>query len=322
MSIWQLKLTGEAAIFAIFNTYKEIRLMELPLVSVILPTYRRDKMLQRALESLIVQTWANIQIIVIDDNADAAWNETVRSITSLYDGIKLIVNDSCCGSAKSRNIGVFAAEGDYITFLDDDDIYLPDKIEAQIKDLMAADGDYCLTNLCLYDETGKMIDRREHEYLLNAEPDDLLRLHLLYHLTGTDTFMFRADYLKKIDAFPDIDVGDEFHLMTRAIIAGGKLVYSPECHVKAYIHTGSSGGLSSGMGKIRGENALFNEKKQYFIKLSNKDVRYIKARHYAVIAFANLRMRKFLRFLANGFMSFVSSPSDCIRLIIQHKSAF
>ena len=126
-------------------------------------------------------------------------------------------------------------------------------------------------------------------------------------MTGTDTMMFTKEYLTEIGGFASIDVGDEFYLMQRAIEGGGKFGYLPGCEIKAYIHTGD-GGLSSGDGKIRGENALYEYKKTFFDQLEASDVRYIKMRHYAVIAYAELRRKNYGRFISNAMKSFFASP--------------
>ena len=104
--------------------------------------------------------------------------------------------------------------------------------------------------------------------------------------------------------------------MQRAIEGGGAFGYLPGCEIKAYVHTGE-GGLSSGDGKINGENALYEYKKTFFDKLKFKDIRYIRMRHYAVIAFANIRMKKYFRFLLLGIKSFLCSPIQCINLILK-----
>ena len=88
--------------------------------------------------------------------------------------------------------------------------------------------------------------------------------------------MFQTEYLKKIGGFSPIDVGDDFYLMMKAIKGGGKFGYAPYNEIKAYVHKGENGGLSSGQEKIKGENALFEYKKEFFHSLRRKDIRYIK----------------------------------------------
>lgn len=300
--------------------------MSIATVSVVVATYHRGEELYNALMSLSQQTYPKIEAIVIDDSAAREWNEKVSSVIKKVRSetdlsIQHIVNEKNKGSAATRNVGIDAAKGDYITFLDDDDIYLPEKIEMQLADMISADADFGMTDLYLYDLNDHLVDRRIRNYIENTSMEELFRYHLMYHMTGTDTLMFKKSYLKSIGGFPGIDVGDEFYLMKEAILHKGKFVYSPHCYVKAYVHTGESSGLSSGQGKIDGENALFDAKKKYFSQLNKADVGYIKTRHYAVIAFAELRRRSLVPFLVNAGLSFVSSPIGCIQILMQHKAS-
>lgn len=290
--------------------------MTTPQVSVVVATYRRDDCLRKALQSLTEQTYGSVEIIVVDDNDDSNWNQTVRNIVdSFQQKIILIENHPNLGSARARNAGIQAATGEYITFLDDDDIYLPGKISRQVTAMVQSGADYCITDLHLFNEQGKCIESRTRAYLDSTAQDQLLQYHLMYHMTGTDTLMFRSEYLRKIGGFPPIDVGDEFYLMMQAITGGGVFCYLPGCDVKAYVHTGETGGLSSGESKIQGENALHTYKKQFFHRLDAKSRRYIQMRHHAVLAFAYLRKRAYANFFAQGICSFLSAPVACLKLL-------
>ena len=295
------------------------------LVSVVIATYHREGELKKALESLSTQSYLNMEIILVDDNGDIGWNKRVHEIVDTFRNshqnvsLNYIVNDFNKGSAETRNIGINAANGEYITFLDDDDVYLPDKIKKQVEFMEVGEYDYSITDLILYNENDKEIDKRIRSYIKDMSSLSLMTYHLKYHMTGTDTMMFRKEYLTEIGGFAPIDVGDEFYLMQRAIEGGGKLGYQPGCEIKAYIHTGENAGVSSGNRKIEGENDLFNYKKQYFPKLEPKVVKYIKARHYAVLSFAEIRRKKYGAFLINAFKSFFSSPVACVDILMRTK---
>ena len=295
--------------------------MSTPLVSVIVATYRRKESLKHALSSLTQQTYTNTEILLVDDNDNQTWNQTVREIAEsvLADfpkyRLKIIENHPNLGSARARNAGIIAASGDYITFLDDDDVYLPEKIAQQIVAMMEVNADYCITDLDLYNENGKLIDQRVRSYIRSESPEDLLKYHLMHHMTGTDTMMFRTEYLKKIGGFPPIDVGDEFYLMVEAIRGDGRFHYLPGCDVTAYVHT--KGGLSSGEGKIRGENELYRYKKTFFDCLDGKSRRYIRMRHHAVLAFAEIKRKRILAFLYHGLKAFFSAPIACVNMLIK-----
>ena len=290
------------------------------LVSVVVATYRREGELEKALQSLAKQSYSNIEIVLVDDNGDGDWNGKVSTIVDAFRKdfpevlLQHIINFPNQGSAKTRNIGIEAAVGEYITFLDDDDIYLPDKVKKQVAFMKNGGYDYSITDLVLYNEENKEIDRRTRTYIKDTAVSSLRMDHLKYHMTGTDTMMFKKEYLTQVGGFAPIDVGDEFYLMQRAIEGGGKFGYLPGCEIKAYVHTGE-GGLSSGDGKIKGENALYEYKKTFFDKLSTKDIRYIKMRHYAVLAFAEIRRKKYGAFFKNALKAFFVSPIACARLL-------
>lgn len=288
-------------------------------VSVIIATYRRDESLKRALESVVQQTYKDIEIIVVDDNAEGSWSRKVKNIIEgicIQHPVTYIQNEVNKGSAETRNIGIKKATGKYITFLDDDDVYLPNKIKNQVEHMIEKESDYSITDLDLYNENEKLIEKRTRQYIKKNDQESLFRYHLMHHITGTDTLMFKKDYLLDIGGFPPINIGDEFYLMQRAIEAGGVFSYLPLCDVKAYIHT-ETDGLSSGDGKIKGENDLYEHKRKYFSKLNNKEIRYINMRHYAVLAFTEIRRKNYMRFIEHTISSFISSPLDCIKLILE-----
>ncbi|WP_035052222.1 glycosyltransferase family 2 protein [Carnobacterium pleistocenium] len=292
-------------------------------ISVIVTTYRREASLKTALNSLGKQTYTNIEIIIVDDNADIFWNNKVKDILLNYKKnqditLVYIINEKNEGSAQSRNLGIDRATGKYITFLDDDDIYGPDKIKNQLTDMIKNQADYSLTDLWLYSDEGKLIEKRSRDYILDKSPKSLQRYHLKYHMTGTDVMMFKKSYLKFIGGFAKVDVGDEFYLMHKAIRGKGKFTYLKKCDVKAYVHT-KINGLSSGNGKIYGENRLYEYKEKYFNILSSKDISYIKMRHFAVLSFAELRRKRMLMFLKYAVISFFHEPTQSITLLLKRR---
>lgn len=299
-------------------------MIDLPLVSIVIPTYKRDWELERALKSLLDQTYKNFEIIVIDDNIDTEYSNRVKNIIEEFsvklDGIDifLVKNKKKLGASGSRNEGIKISRGSYITFLDDDDIYLPLKIQNQLEKMTLVEADYCIGNISLYFENETISEIKKREFLKSEEANDLLLCHLKYNITGNDTFMFRKEYLLKIGMYEPIEIGDDFYLILKAIINGGRFIYDDNCNVKAYVHKGKKG-LSSGEIKIKGEDELYNFKKKYFDTMSKENVRYIKSRHFAVLAFAYLRYYKYFKFLLFGFISFIVDPFQCYKILVERK---
>ena len=294
-----------------------------PIVSVIVATYRREKRLRMALKSLEKQLCNAFEVIVVDDNDDVKWNEKIQAIVESFEKrstlqIRLLINHPNLGSAEARNCGIKAAKGKYVTFLDDDDVYLPCKISNQYNEMKKKGADYCISNLSLFNEKGKLLEVRTRPYLLSQEADNLLVCHLKYHMTATDTMMFKRDYLLEIGMFEPIDVGDEYYLMMKAINGGGKFAYLNRSDVKALVHT-KEAGLSNGQGKIDGENALYAFKKDFFPMLDVSGQRYVKMRHHAVLAFAYFRMGNIYMFIIENLKSFFNSPIKFVKLILHLK---
>jgi glycosyltransferase involved in cell wall biosynthesis len=292
-------------------------------VSVIVATYRRKESLVNALLSLVKQSYPNVEIILVDDNAQEYWNQEVESIkdkiiSEFTVDLMYVKNKENVGSAESRNIGIRQASGNFITFLDDDDVYLPDKIARQVDHMILEGSDFSITDIWLYDEQDNLIEKRIRYYIDCVSRECLLVYHLLYHMSGTDAMMFKKDYLFEIGLFDAMDVGDEYYLMIKAIEGNGKFSYLSGCDIMAYVHTETEG-LSSGIGKIKGENDLFEFKRKYFGLLTDKQIRYVTMRHYAVIAFAQFRAKHIKSFLKYAIFSFVSSPLQCMHLFFNLK---
>tara|TARA_R110002073_G_scaffold205294_2_gene364981 strand:- start:1109 stop:1999 length:891 start_codon:yes stop_codon:yes gene_type:complete len=101
-----------------------------PLVSVIVPTYKRAHFLKETLNSVVNQTYSNIEIIVIDDGTPNNENE---KLCSKYNNLTYIKINNSGGPACPRNVGISNSNGKYIAFVDDDDLWLPEKLQIQVK---------------------------------------------------------------------------------------------------------------------------------------------------------------------------------------------
>jgi glycosyltransferase involved in cell wall biosynthesis len=104
-----------------------------PRVSVIIPTYNRPKLLQEAIESALAQTYPNVEIIVVDDGS----TDNTAEIAAQYGGKVTYIKQANQDVAAARNTGGRAASGEYLTFLDDDDLIMPTKIARQVQVLLS-----------------------------------------------------------------------------------------------------------------------------------------------------------------------------------------
>ncbi|QLY39829.1 glycosyltransferase [Hujiaoplasma nucleasis] len=285
------------------------------LVSIIIPTYKREfNILSRAIESVLNQTYKNIEIIIIDDNitSEKKYYDIKNKVRMLNDPrVIYFKNENNLGGALSRNKGIELSNGDYVTFLDDDDIYLENKVKNQILYMKVNDLDLCFTNLIFHNKNGKLVDFRNFSWIKDFSEKNLLKQHLMHHLTGTPTFMYKSDCLKRIGMFDNVNMGQEFYLMLKSINAKLKIGHLDKSDVIAFKL--NDGGISFSEAKIKGENDLYRFKKEYFSYLNKKEISYIKFRHNAVLAIAYKRNKKYIMFLISSIKTVILYPIIFIR---------
>ncbi|MEO1431373.1 MAG: glycosyltransferase [Cyanobacteria bacterium J06633_8] len=104
----------------------------MPLISVIVPVYNGEKTIKETIESVLNQTFVNLELIVIDDGSQ---DSTLNVVYDIKDSRLKVFSYKNAGVAISRNRGIEKASGEFIAFLDADDLWTSDKLEAQLKAL-------------------------------------------------------------------------------------------------------------------------------------------------------------------------------------------
>ncbi|AEI14057.1 glycosyl transferase family 2 [Flexistipes sinusarabici DSM 4947] len=104
-----------------------------PLVSIIIPNYNNEKYIQACIESCIMQTYENIEIVIVDDCSTDNSVNIIKGYQKQDSRIKLIVNDANLHVARTRDIGIKQAKAEWISTLDSDDFYISkEKIENEM----------------------------------------------------------------------------------------------------------------------------------------------------------------------------------------------
>ncbi len=100
-----------------------------PGLSVIIPTYNRAPLVKEAVASVLAQTWRDFEVLVVDD---ASSDGTAEALAAFGSRIRLLRSPSRLGVAAARNLGISAARGQWLAFLDSDDLWRPDKLARQM----------------------------------------------------------------------------------------------------------------------------------------------------------------------------------------------
>ena len=127
------------------------------LVSVIIPTFNVEKYIDRTIECVANQTFKNIEIIIVDDCSSDNTVNIVKEIMLKRDNIRLFIQPQNLGAAEARNRGLFEAKGQYVAFLDSDDLWEQRKIEMQIQDMKSHNIAFSYTTYDFVDSEEKQL---------------------------------------------------------------------------------------------------------------------------------------------------------------------
>lgn len=245
------------------------------LVSVIIPTYKRSDKIERAIKSVVNQTYKNLEIIVVDDNAkNLEEREKTKNIVEKYRDVKLIENKENLGGALTRNVGIEASKGEYIAFLDDDDEYLETKIEKQLKLLKEKLKEnrkvgmiYCYKNIL--DSVGN----KKYEGKVNFEGNCLFE-HLEFCIETTSTWLCTRKALYDAGLFEDVKAHQDNILLTKILGNGYEIYRVPEPLVNFYLHNGD-GITNKNKNYIEYSKTLINYKRKYYYLLNSNEIEQI-----------------------------------------------
>jgi glycosyltransferase involved in cell wall biosynthesis len=102
------------------------------LISVVIPAYKRDRVIERAIRSILAQTYQDFEILVVDDGSRDNTESVVASLAKEDSRIRYFCHDTNRGAQAARNTGAREARGEWIAFLDSDDYFIPNNLEARM----------------------------------------------------------------------------------------------------------------------------------------------------------------------------------------------
>lgn len=243
------------------------------LVSVIITTYKRPEFLKRAIDSVLAQTYNNIELIVVDDNEpDGEFRrETEKLIMTNFSNeerLHYVKMPSNSGSCPARNKGVSLSKGKYINFLDDDDVFLPTKIEKQMRLFDSDTNEELAVVGCFADivnANGDVIGKEEIRFKGNAFFQEMCS-----NIATTSLALIRKNVYIKSGGFETMYSSQEHWMFMKVFSVLSGYDYEPETLVKIYHHDGER--ISTNKKKPLGAIQLFEKSKVFLSRFKPSEI--------------------------------------------------
>ena len=186
----------------------------MPFVSIIIPTFNSENFIEEAINSVFEQTYSDYEIICVDNNSKDNTIQKLEQINAKHNNKINIIKETKQGSNYARNTGLLKAKGEWIQFLDSDDILYPNKLKDQVALIHSTDHDLVVGNY-YYDIDGKRIsykvDSDHWTCLIKAE------------LGCTPSNLWRKDTMQKLGGWDNIKSSQENFLLFKFLKAGSKI---------------------------------------------------------------------------------------------------
>lgn len=182
-----------------------------PLVSIITPNYNCARFIAQTIESVLAQSYANWEMLIVDDCSTDGSYEIARECAEKDSRIKVLRNEKNSGAAVSRNRAIEASSGEYVAFLDSDDLWLPEKLERQIAFMQQHDCDFSFTEYEHIDEENKSFHK-----IANVTKHLSYRKMMMHCWPGCLTVMYNQNVTGKVYA-EDIKKNNDHALFLRVL---------------------------------------------------------------------------------------------------------
>lgn len=153
------------------------------LVSIVTPMFNNENVIKETINSVVNQSYTNWELLLIDDASSDNTKSTVNGFIDSDSRIKLFEHKENKGAAEARNLGTKMAEGKYIAFLDADDLWRPNKLELQVKQLNTNTIDVCFGSYELIDSESRSLNKKVTA-LQTLSYKKLLKANYIGNLTG------------------------------------------------------------------------------------------------------------------------------------------
>ncbi|WP_096203109.1 glycosyltransferase family 2 protein [Bacillus sp. FJAT-45350] len=184
------------------------------LVTVIMPAYNSEKYIEESIESVLLQTYSNIELIVLDDGSTDNTIKIIEKLSSKDQRINLYKNERNLGVSETRNKGISMAKGEWIAFLDSDDIWEKTKLEKQMMYAEASNAEFLYTAVTYINEEG-----RAYSGQFKVPPKVSYKQLLRQNIITCSSVLLKKDFFKNIKMERD-EMHEDYAVWLRILRTG------------------------------------------------------------------------------------------------------
>lgn len=288
---------------------------EHPLVSVIIPTYSREGMLERALKSIANQTYPHVEIVVVDDNGIGTPSQlmTAACVTTFEkaQGVRCtyVRHEFNRGGAAARNTGIVASKGSLVSFLDDDDEYLPERLSKMVPALLAHEDAALVYSHCqaVYE------DGATKDYVQTFNGCCLFEQATFGCICATSQWLCRRSVLLETGGFDLSPAKQDSIALYKMLLTGHSIYCVPEMLSIFYEHGGMR--MSNGDKALAGEIQFDELIKKTMDRFNQHEKRLVKQAINLRLAKIHFRRGDYMRFLKKTLAAFALSPAKTMQAI-------
>lgn len=218
------------------------KIVNAPSVSVIMPAYNAELYIREAIDSVIGQSYSNWELIIIDDGSTDTTSKIVEKCLVKDERIQYYYQENG-KQGKARNLGISKSKGEYLAFLDADDLWLPEKLEIQLRQIIEKNVDlvfsnsYFFDNYNIHDTSKKLIVQDNIFYDIGH-----LKLFLEKNRIPILTVLVKREKVLEVGGFAEainIQNVEDYHLWLKLLICNGVFYSSGSVLAKYRVHNNS-----------------------------------------------------------------------------------
>ena len=280
------------------------------LVTVIVPTHNRCDMLENAIKSILLQTYENIEIIVVVDGCTDCTEKILENFKQ-DNRFKIIVSQINIGGAEARNFGIDSATGEYLAFLDDDDYWHENKVSKQVKAFQEHEN-VCIVGCNYY-------SMKDNVKVAESDLPEYVTLDEMFYrnIVGSFSFcMLRRKFVGDLRITKNLKASQDWELWIKVLLKNYLNIYILKDHLVNYnrsndhkrLSNSYTGAHHSYVQVVRKFWKIMNESQRNFHKAvmlnqqsylvePNSVLTYLKSLKYAMMVLNRFRLKSTLGLL-------------------------